>query len=123
DFDSPPHFYEDGGMAFSGDSRSIAFVSNRDGKDKEMMNTNHDVWSVPVTGGEAKKITTNAAADQQPTFSPDGKVLAIRSQRRPGFESDRWYLDLYDQTGGNRRTVFDTPDLSIGDFTFSADGR
>jgi dipeptidyl aminopeptidase/acylaminoacyl peptidase len=123
DYDSPPHFYEDGGIAFSADSRSIAFVSNRDGKDKEMMNTNHDVWLVPVTGGDAKKVTMNQAADEQPTFSPDGKILAIRSQRRAGFESDRWYLDLYDPTNGTKRTLFETPDLSIDDFTFSADGR
>jgi Tol biopolymer transport system component len=55
DFDSPPHFYEDGAIAFSPDSRSVAFVSNRDGKDKEMMNTNQDVR--PITGGNPKKVT------------------------------------------------------------------
>jgi len=123
DFDSPPHFDEDGGIAFSPDGRFIAFVSNRDGKDKEMMSTNQDVWLVPVTGGEVKKVTTNAASDRQPVFSPDGKFLAIKSQRRPGFESDRWYLDVYDQTSGAKRTVFDTPDLSIEEFIFSRDGR
>src|SRR5262249_32860958 len=56
-------------------------------------------------------------------FSPDGKLLAIRSQRRPGFESDRWYVDLYDQTTGAKRTLFETPDLSVDDFCFSNDGR
>jgi dipeptidyl aminopeptidase/acylaminoacyl peptidase len=123
DFDSPPHFYEDAAIAFSPDSRSIAFVSNREGHDKEMMGTNHDVWVVPVSGGDAKRITTNPAADDQPTYSPDGKFLAVRSQRRAGFESDRWYIDLYDQTDGMRRTLFETPDLSVEDFIFSADGR
>jgi dipeptidyl aminopeptidase/acylaminoacyl peptidase len=123
DYDSPPHFYEDGGIAFSADSRTIAFVSNRDGRDKEMLSTNQDVWLVPVTGGDAKRVTTNAAADNQPLFSPDGKILAIHSQRRAGFESDRWYLDLYDPTTGTRRTLFETPDLSVDEFTFSRDGR
>src|SRR6185369_10225214 len=124
DFDSPPHFYEDAGITFSADSRSVAFVSNRDGKDKEMMNTNQDVWLVPVTGGDAKKITTSAAADQEPTFSPDGKILAIKSQRRAGFESDRWYIDLYDSaTGSKRGTLFETPDLSVDEFAFSPEGR
>ena len=123
DFDSPPHFYEDSAIAFSSDSRSVAFVSNRDGKDKEMINTNHDVWLAPITGGDAKKVTMNPAADDQPTFSPDGKILAIRSQRRAGFESDRWYLDLYDQATGMKRTLFESPDLSVGDFIFSTDGR
>ena len=123
DFDSPPHFDEDGAMTFSPDSRSIAFVSNRDGKDKEMMNTNHDVWVVPITGGEVKKVTMNQASDHQPVFSPDGKFLAIKAQRRPGFESDRWYLEVYDHATGARRTVFDSPDLSIEEFTFSGDGH
>lgn len=123
DFDSPPHFYEDGNMTFSPDSRSIAFVSNRDGRDKEMLDTNDDVWLVPVAGGDAKRVTTNPAKDDQPTYSRDGKILAIRSQRRAGFESDRWYLDLYDQATGMKRTLFESPDLSVDDFIFSSDGR
>src|SRR5204863_9830635 len=43
--------------------------------------------------------------------------------RRAGFESDRWYLDLYDQATGMKRTLFESPDLSVGDFIFSTDGR
>jgi dipeptidyl aminopeptidase/acylaminoacyl peptidase len=123
DFDSPPHFYEDSNITFSPDSRSIAFVSNRDGRDKEMLGTNDDVWIVPINGGEAKRITMNPAKDNQPTFSLDGKLLAIRAQRRAGFESDRWYLDLYDQATGMKRTLFESPDLSVEDFVFSADGH
>jgi dipeptidyl aminopeptidase/acylaminoacyl peptidase len=123
DFDSPPHFYEDDSIAFSPDSRSIAFVSNRDGRDKEMLGTNHDVWLVPVTGGDARRVTMNPAADDEPEFSPDGKLLAVRSQRRAGFESDRWYLDLYDTAAGTKRTLFETPDLSVEEFVFSTDGR
>ena len=123
DFDSPPHFDEDGAITFSPDSRSVVFVSNREGKDKEMMSTNRDVWLVPITGGELKKITTNPGADQQPVFSPDGKLLAIKSQRRAGFESDRWYLDLYDQATNTKHTLFESPDLSIDEFAFSADGH
>jgi dipeptidyl aminopeptidase/acylaminoacyl peptidase len=123
DFDSPPHFYEDSAIEFSPDSRAIAFVSNRDGRDKEMLSTNQDVWLVPVTGGEPKRITTSLAADTQPTFSPDGTLLAIRSQRRAGFESDRWYLDLYDQATGAKRTLFESPDLSVEDFIFSRNSR
>ena len=113
DFDSPPHFYEDNGIAFSPDSRAIAFVSNREGRDREMMSTNQDVWTVPVTGGEPKRLTTNPAADNQPIFSPDGTLHAIHSQRRAGFESDRWYIDLYDQSTGMKRTLFESPDLSV----------
>jgi len=123
DFDSPTHFYEDNAIAFSPDSRSVAFVSNRDGKDREMLTTNRDVWVVPLTGGEAKRMTLNPAADEEPVFSPDGKTLAVRSQRRAGFESDRWYIDLYDREKGTKRTLFETPDLSVDEYVFSPDGR
>ena len=123
DFDSPTHSYEDNAITFSPDSRSIAFVSNRDGRDREMLNTNRDVWLVPAAGGEPKKITANPAADNQPVFSPDGKVLAILAQRRPGFESDRWYIDLYDQATGSKRTLFESTDLSVDELVFSSDSR
>ncbi len=123
DYDSPPHFYEDGGIAFAPDSRTIAFVSNRDGRDREMMSTNRDVWLVPVMGGEPKKITANPAADNQPVFSPDGTLLAVSAQRRAGFESDRWYIDLYNLATGSKRTLFESPDISVEEFTFSSNGR
>ena len=38
--------------------------------------TNSDIYAVPITGGEAKKITISPAADNSPLYSPDGKFLA-----------------------------------------------
>jgi dipeptidyl aminopeptidase/acylaminoacyl peptidase len=124
DFDSPPFFNEDNGISFSPDSTQIAFVSNREGGDAEAWTTNHDVWIVPVAGGAARKLTTaNNAADLQPVWSPDGRKIVMRSQRRPGFESDRWYLDVVDVASGQRQTIFQTPDLSVENFAFASDGR
>jgi dipeptidyl aminopeptidase/acylaminoacyl peptidase len=124
DFDSPPFFNEDHGISFSPDSKQIAFVSNREGGDAEAWTTNHDVWIVPLTGGTAKRLTTaNRGADVQPVWSPDGQKILMRSQRRPGFESDRWYLDVVDVASGQRQTLFQTPDLSVENFAFTADGR
>ncbi len=122
DFDAPPHNYEDGAIAFSADSTQIAFVSKREGKDVEAWSTNMDVWLTPVAGGDIKKVTPNPAADQTPVFSPDGRSLVVRSQRRAGFEADRVYLDVYDLQNGARRTVFTTPDLSVDEFRISPDG-
>jgi dipeptidyl aminopeptidase/acylaminoacyl peptidase len=124
DFDSPPNHYEDGGIAFSPDGKEIAFVSNRDGADKEAFSTNKDVWTVPVAGGTAEKLTAgNPAADFDPTYTPDGAAILVRAQRRAGFEADRWYLDLYDRKTNAKRTLFEQPDLSVSDFCLSADGR
>jgi dipeptidyl aminopeptidase/acylaminoacyl peptidase len=123
DFDSPPGQQEDAAIAFTPDGRDLVFVSNRDGTDKEAWSTNNDVWSVPVGGGAAKKLTSNPAADAQPVFTPDGRHMIVRAQRRPGFESDRSYLDVYDTATWQKRTVFETPDLSVSDFRLSPDGR
>jgi dipeptidyl aminopeptidase/acylaminoacyl peptidase len=122
DYDSPPTQAEDAAIAFTPDSGELVFVSNREGDDKEAWTTNNDVWSVPVGGGAAKKLTQNPAADVQPVFTPDGKFMIVRAQRRAGFESDRWYLDVYDRASGRKRTVFEAPDLSVSDFTLSRDG-
>ena len=123
DFDSPPHNEEDGGVAFSPDGSEIAVVSNRDGNDREAWTTNKDVFLVPVAGGATRKITMNPAADFEPVFTPDGKSIVTRSQRRAGFEADRWYLDVYDLKTTAKRTLFEDPDLSVSDFCLSRDGK
>jgi dipeptidyl aminopeptidase/acylaminoacyl peptidase len=123
DYDSPTYFYEDGAVAVSPDGTELAFASNREGIDKEAWTTNQDVFVVPVNGGTAKAITAGKGYDVQPVYSPDGRALVIRSQRRGGFEADRWYLEVYDRASGAHRPVFETPDLSVEDFAFSKDGR
>jgi Tol biopolymer transport system component len=40
-----------------------------------------DLYTVPISGGEAKAITTGAGFDAQPRFSPDGKMIAFVSDR------------------------------------------
>jgi dipeptidyl aminopeptidase/acylaminoacyl peptidase len=122
DFDSPPFFQEDASIAFSPDGEHVAFVSNREGNDREAWTTNTDVWLVPVAGGEARKITSNPAADAEPVFSKDGRTLYVRAQRRAGFESDRWYLDAYSLAAGTKRTLFTSPDISLGHYWLSPDG-
>jgi dipeptidyl aminopeptidase/acylaminoacyl peptidase len=123
DFDSPPHFYEDGGIAFSPDGKRIAVVSNREGNDVEAWTTNKDVFLVPVAGGAAEKLTGNPAADVDPAFTPDGATVLTRSQRRAGFEADRWWLEAWDVASKSKRTLFTEPDLSVEAFVLSKDGK
>ncbi len=123
DFDSPPHHDEENAIVFAPDGKTLAFVSNRDGNDREAWTTNKDVFLVPAAGGEAKKLTANPAADFSPRFTPDGKFLVTRSQRRAGFEADRWWLDVWDLATGKKRTVFTDPDLSVSEFVLSLDGK
>ena len=40
-----------------------------------------DLYTLPIDGGEAKAITTGMAFDSQPSYSPDGKMIAFVSDR------------------------------------------
>ena len=123
DYDSPPAQQEDAALAFSPDGKTLAFVSNREGNDREAWTTNNDIFIVPVDGGTARKVTTNPAADTHPLFSKDGRTLFVLAQRRPGFESDRWYIDAYDTGSWSKRTLFPAQDISVGSYALSKDGE
>jgi dipeptidyl aminopeptidase/acylaminoacyl peptidase len=123
DYDAPP--FGLGGppdYAFSPDSKELAFTRNPD--KVEATSTNGDIFLVPVTGGEARNITANNPADDaSPLYSPDGRYIAYRSQLKPGFESDRFRLMLYDRSNGRARALAEGLDSWVNGFAFAPDGK
>jgi dipeptidyl aminopeptidase/acylaminoacyl peptidase len=84
--------------AWSPDGKELAFTAEPV-KD-HAWSTNTDIWTVPADGGELKNLTaSNPGADAQPSYSPDGTMLAYVSQARPGFESDLWVLRAWKRDG------------------------
>jgi dipeptidyl aminopeptidase/acylaminoacyl peptidase len=114
DYDAP--VFSVGGQddyAFSPDGKEVCFTSNHD--KNPAVSTNNDLWLVPVDGGAAKNITAdNPASDSTPLYSPDGKYIAYRAQKRPGDESDRFRLMLYDRKTGERRNLTENFDQWVG---------
>jgi len=72
-----------------------------------------------------KNITAdNPASDTSPLYSPDGRYIAYRAQQRPGYESDRFRLMLYDRKTGRKHVLPAGIDSSLTDSwvgTFSWD--
>ena len=123
DYDAPP--FSLGGptdYAFSPDSKELAFVSNHD--KVEAISTNADVWIVSVRGGTPKNVTAaNRGFDGSPQYSPDGRFIAYRSQATPGFESDRFRLMLYDRKTGTARSLSESLDSWVDEFTFAPNSQ
>ncbi|HZC22595.1 MAG TPA: S9 family peptidase, partial [Candidatus Binatia bacterium] len=123
DYDAP--VFSLGGQddyAFSPDGKEICYASNHD--KNPAASTNNDLWIVPVTGGEAKNITAdNPASDTSPLYSPDGRYIAYRAQQRPGYESDRFRLMLYDRKTGEKRNLTENFNRWVGTMVWAVDSR
>jgi len=131
DFDAP--VFSVGGQddyAFSPDGQEICYASNHD--KNPAASTNNDLWLVPVNVGAdassaqiiamTKNITAdNPASDSTPLYSPDGKYIAFRAQQRPGYESDRFRLMLYDRKTGEKKNLTEDFDGWVGTTAWAPD--
>ncbi len=122
-YDSPP-FSLSGATDydFSPDGQEICFTSKRVSHPES--STNDDLWLVPLTGGKAKNITAdNPAYDGQPRYSPDGRSIAYRTQKIPGYESDLFRLAVYDRKTGKKRIITENFDNWVDDFAWAPDSK
>ena len=125
DRDTPP-FAVGGSTDYevSPDSKELVYASNPD--TVEATSTNGDVWIRPYGAGMSRPAdltAVNRAFDGSPRFSPDGRWIAYRAQKRPGVESDRFTLMLLERSSGKTREL--TPDFDdwVEEIAWSPDSR
>src|SRR3989441_6968865 len=121
-YDIPPD--ERGGpgdINFSPDGKEICFTAVTD--KMEAISTNADLFVVPVSGGETKRITTQPGFDGNPVYSPDGKFIAYHAQLAAGYEADRWSVLLYERAAGRIENLSETFDRSADGLAWSADSK
>ena len=125
DGDTPSKpFGDESEFAFTPDSGAVVF-SAREAGTSEPWSTDFDLYRTNGLTGEGFVNLTedNPAWDTGPVFSPDGRTLAYRAMRRPGFEADRWQIVLMDVATGARREIAADWDRSADSLQWSADGR
>jgi dipeptidyl aminopeptidase/acylaminoacyl peptidase len=121
-YDVPPD--ERGGaedINFSPDGKEICFTAVTD--KVEAISTNGDLFTVPVGGGEPKRITTQPGFDGNPVYSPDGKYIAYHAQLTAEYEADRWRVMLYDRATGKIENLSEAFDRSAAGLAWSADSK
>jgi Tol biopolymer transport system component len=82
-----------------------------------------DLWTIPVTGGPAVRVTDDAAVDWNPVWAPDGGALFFASDR--GGAMNLWRVAI-DETSGRVRgepVPITAPAQNVGEFSVSGDGR
>ncbi len=133
DYDAP--VFSLGGQdnyAFSPDGKEVCYTSNHD--KNPAASTNNDLFTVPTMPEGAatpekvlahtKNITAdNPASDSTPLYSPDGRYIAYRAQQRPGYESDRFTLMLYDRKTGQKTELTHDFKQWVGTIAWSPDSK
>lgn len=77
-----------------------------------------DLYVIPISGGNAERITSGPAYDAQPRFSPDGKSIAFASDR--GGIENLWVCDLQ---GKNARAISTEKDSTVNGPAWTPDGE
>ena len=121
-------------FTFTPDSTHLVFTAVP--AENESWSTNYDLCRVTLDNKSTKwDVLTgdNKAADNSPRFSPNGKKLAYRSQKKPGYEADKWEIlvvavkpdGTFDEKPKSRtdRLITDaqdseTVDLSVNEFAW-----
>jgi len=106
------------GYDVSPDGKEVAYSSNHD--PVPAASTNNEIFIVPITGGEARKISNSPGSDETPRYSPDGKWIAWRMQKRAGYESDRFRLVIYDRKSGEIKNLTEDFDRWVESYVWAA---
>ena len=108
----------DGTPAWSPDGKRIAFRSQRDFPGAQQTDLGaYEIYVMLADGSRPTRITNNAAADFEPSWSPDGKRLAFYTLRDGNYE-----IYVMNADGSSPKNLTNDPALDTQP-AWSPDGR
>ncbi len=86
--------FDVGSVVWSESGRQIFFTGD-EYEDDELNDENTvDLWAVSVSGGPARRLTTNPGSESSPSVSPDGRRMAFLSSPARGEETDLMVVEI-----------------------------
>ncbi len=89
-----------GKASWSPDGKTLAVVLQESGWD--------NVYLIPSAGGQPKQLTKGEFEDKDPVYAPNGKLIAVVSNRKLKEEEDIWVVPV-DGSGARQLGQFDKP--------------
>lgn len=138
-------------LAWSPDSKSIAYTSRKKSGVNYAISTDSDIYLYNIETGQtvnlckpenykepaidptksmknqavnsAENLKNNPGYDTNPKFSPNGQYIAWQSMARNGYESDRNRLCIYNLKSGEKTYVTESFDSNVDDFCWADDSQ
>jgi dipeptidyl aminopeptidase/acylaminoacyl peptidase len=111
-------------IAWSADGSSIAYSCKKLNGTEYAVSTNSDVYLYDLNTETTTNLTEGMPGyDMEPTFSPDGSLMAWLSMARDGYEADRNRLFVLDLESRRTRELSVGFDQDAGGVSWAPDSR
>ncbi len=111
-------------LAWSADSKSIAYTCRKKIGKEYALSTNSDIYFYNTETKQTENKTEGMMGyDQNPVFSPDGKWFAWESMERDGYEADKNRLFLMNLETGEKTDQTLDFDQNVAGLCWSTDSK
>lgn len=111
-------------IAWSKDSKQIAYTCKKEKGKKYAMSTNSEIYLYDLASKKTSNLSKGIMGyDKNPVFSPDGKKLLWSSMERNGFEADKERIMIYDLQTKKREDISKKFDQNAGSIIWSKDSK
>jgi len=111
-------------LAWSPDGKTVAYTCRKKTGKEYAISTNSDIYFYNLETKQTENKTQGMMGyDQNPVFSPDGKLIAWESMERDGYEADKIRLFILNLETGEKTDLSANFDQNSSGLSWSADSK
>lgn len=111
-------------VQWSPDGKKVVYCSKKLYGKEYAVSTNSDIYVYDLESGKTEDITTdNIGYDRNPSYSPNGQLIAWTSMEQPGNEADQRRLFILDLTTNKKTYLTQGFDQNVEQYVWGADSK